>query len=67
MPAPLGVYAVTGNHEYYSGLAKAVSVLGEAGVTVLQDSVVVINEAFNLVGRKDLTAVTDGRGTKIAP
>lgn len=61
---PLGVYAVTGNHEYYSGLAKAISVLGEAGVIVLQDSAVVINKAFNLVGRKDLTALRMGDGRK---
>jgi hypothetical protein len=53
---PLGVYAVTGNHDYYSGLAKAIAVLGEGGVIVLQDSSVVINKAFNLIGRKDLTA-----------
>ncbi|MGB7569923.1 MAG: metallophosphoesterase, partial [Chitinivibrionales bacterium] len=56
----LGVYAVTGNHDYYSGLAKAVSVLGEGGVAVLQDSAVRINKAFNLVGRKDLTALRIG-------
>ena len=61
---PLGVYAVTGNHEYYSGLAKAVSVLGEGSVTVLQDSVALINQAFNLVGRKDLTAQRMGGGRK---
>jgi predicted MPP superfamily phosphohydrolase len=61
---PLGVYAITGNHDYYSGLAKAVSVLGEGGVIVLQDSSVVINKAFNLIGRKDLTAKRLEEGRK---
>ena len=61
---PLGVFAVTGNHEYYSGLAKAVSVLGEAGVTVLQDSAVRINNAVTLIGRKDLSALRMGNGRK---
>jgi len=64
LSCPLGVYAVTGNHEYYSGLAKAVSVLTEAGVIVLQDSVVRIPGAFTLVGRKDLTAMRMGGGRK---
>lgn len=60
LSCPMGVYAVTGNHDYYSGLEKAVSVLGEGGVIVLQDTAVTINRAFNLVGRKDLTALRMG-------
>jgi predicted MPP superfamily phosphohydrolase len=35
--APLGVWAVTGNHEYYAGLDKSVRVLEDAGFTVLRD------------------------------
>jgi len=54
--APLGVFAVTGNHEYYGGVAKNVEYLGKAGVRVLQDEMVKIDEAFYLVGRKDLSA-----------
>jgi predicted MPP superfamily phosphohydrolase len=62
LSCPMGVYAVTGNHEYYSGLAKALSVLEEGGVIVLQDSVVRRPGAFTLVGRKDLTAMRMGDG-----
>jgi predicted MPP superfamily phosphohydrolase len=54
--APYGVYAVTGNHEYYGGLSRAVVCLQNAGVVVLQDSVVSVAKAFNLAGRKDRTA-----------
>jgi predicted MPP superfamily phosphohydrolase len=54
--APYGVYAVTGNHEYYGGLARAVACLAKAGVTVLQDSVVCVAEAFYIAGRKDRAA-----------
>ena len=64
LACPMGVYAITGNHDYYSGLAKALAVLGEGGVIVLQDSSVVINKAFNLIGRKDLTAKRLEEGRK---
>jgi len=54
--APLGVFAVTGNHEYYGGVAKNVEYLGKAGVRVLQDEVIKLDQAFYLVGRKDPSA-----------
>ena len=62
LQATFGVFAVTGNHEYYAGVEKAVSYLERAGVTVLQDSVVRIADAFCLIGRKDLTAERMGKG-----
>jgi len=54
--SPLGVYAVTGNHEYYGGADKNIDYLAKAGVRVLQDEWVKVDEAFYLVGRKDRTA-----------
>ena len=54
--APLGAWAVTGNHEYYIGIDKVVTLLKQAGIPYLQDSVVKIADAFYLVGRKDRTA-----------
>jgi hypothetical protein len=59
-----GVFAVTGNHEYYGGVEKAVANLGRGNVTVLQDTAVKIAEAFYLIGRKDLTAERMGKGRK---
>jgi predicted MPP superfamily phosphohydrolase len=56
LSCPLGIFAITGNHDYNSGLEKAVSILSDGGVSVLQDSALSINGNFLLVGRKDLTA-----------
>jgi uncharacterized protein len=58
--APLGIYAVLGNHEYYSGLEKSLDYLGRAGVIVLQDEAVIVGGAFAVIGRKDPTAVRMG-------
>ena len=54
--APLGVYAVTGNHEYHGGRDDAVSVLEEAGVQVLRDRWVELRPGLVLAGVDDLTA-----------
>lgn len=51
----LGIYAVTGNHEYISGKANEfVEILRECGVTVLQDDVIKIKDSFYLIGRNDV-------------
>lgn len=53
LKAPLGVYAITGNHEYIGGAEAAVNYLESHGVRMLRDTVVKINEAFYLAGRND--------------
>lgn len=54
--APLGVYAVLGNHEYYGGdLSLYVEQLHKGGVRVLLDEVVE-TAGLAIAGRKDLTA-----------
>ena len=55
--APLGVFAITGNHEYYGGVEAACAYLQDHGVTMLRDTVVMIAESFYLVGREDREAV----------
>ncbi|HEY6001148.1 MAG TPA: metallophosphoesterase [bacterium] len=47
---PLGKYAVTGNHEYYTGIRGAVAFLGDAGFRVLRDETAAIPGVANLVG-----------------
>jgi predicted MPP superfamily phosphohydrolase len=47
-----GVYAVLGNHEYYSGQDNG-SFFDKAGMKVLCDTVMVIDSSFNLGGRYD--------------
>lgn len=54
--APLGVYAVTGNHEYIGGINDAAGYLTSHGITLLRDSVVRINDSFYLAGREDLNS-----------
>ncbi|OUM99546.1 MAG: hypothetical protein BAA02_11200 [Paenibacillaceae bacterium ZCTH02-B3] len=64
--APLGVYAVLGNHEYYSGKIEAfVREMADAGITVLRDEAKLVGGAFYVVGRKDRTAESaDPEGRK---
>jgi predicted MPP superfamily phosphohydrolase len=58
-----GVYAITGNHEYFSGVKEAVNYLEQGKIKVLQDQYLKIEDVLYLIGRKDLMAVrmADGR------
>lgn len=53
LTAPLGVYAITGNHEYIGGVKAAVSYLESHNITFLRDTSVKIANAFYLIGRED--------------
>lgn len=53
MEAPLGRYAVIGNHELMGDLPRSVDYLQRNGVEVLTDQTVLIDSAFYLVGRMD--------------
>ncbi|MCX6267209.1 MAG: metallophosphoesterase [Bacteroidetes bacterium] len=49
----LGVFAITGNHEYIGGAEPAVKYLREHGLIVLRDTALFIDQRFYLVGRED--------------
>ncbi len=51
--APLGVYAITGNHEYIGGAENAVKYLQDHGITMLRDTSILINNSFYIAGRDD--------------
>ncbi len=51
--APQGVFAITGNHEYYAGVENACRYLTEHNITMIRDSVVNINGDISIVGRED--------------
>lgn len=53
LDAKLGVYMVTGNHEYIGGVEAATNYLQKHKIHVLRDSVIKINDALFLVGRED--------------
>ncbi|MFC1558057.1 metallophosphoesterase [candidate division KSB1 bacterium] len=51
--APLGTYAVLGNHEFYSGTERNISLFNEAGIPVLRDSWVEVKPGLVLAGVDD--------------
>lgn len=51
--APLGVFSITGNHEYIGGVNKAVDYLTEHYIKVLRDESILIDDTFHLIGRED--------------
>ena len=54
--APMGVYAINGNHEHYAETSDATAkFLQKAGVIVLRDTVEMVDNRFYIVGRDDLT------------
>ena len=54
--APLGVWAVTGNHEFYNGIERSVALIEAAGCTVLRDRQAEVISGLVLAGVDDLTA-----------
>ena len=50
---PLGVYAITGNHEYIGGIQKTLPYLQSINIKVLRDEVVTLPNGIQLVGRDD--------------
>ncbi len=61
-----GVWSVLGNHEYLSGKVEEVTArLGEAGIKVLRDEYVRVDDSFYIVGRDDRRrAQFGGQGRK---
>lgn len=59
--APLGVYAVMGNHDYYSTDAAAIkNLLAQADINMLIDNVTYISEkGFYIIGRDSLRHTND--------
>jgi len=54
--APKGVYTVMGNHEYIVGIEKSVNFLRGSGIQVLRDTVLVIDDFLQFMGRDDFTS-----------
>ncbi|MBI5443004.1 MAG: metallophosphoesterase [Deltaproteobacteria bacterium] len=56
LPAPLGKYAITGNHEYYAGIREAERFTEDAGFRLLKGASVLLGERLLLVGVDDPAA-----------
>jgi predicted MPP superfamily phosphohydrolase len=54
--APLGVWCVTGNHEYYAGVERSVALMESAGYNVLRDRWAELAPGLIVAGVDDLTA-----------
>ncbi|WP_245549597.1 metallophosphoesterase [Maridesulfovibrio hydrothermalis] len=54
--APLGKYAVLGNHEYYLGDGWSRQILEKQGIKTLTDESIIVDDHFLLAGRNDFAA-----------
>lgn len=68
LSAPLGVYGVFGNHEYYSGdIMEVLGVLNDAGINIMYDNALYFEEnGFYLAGRDSLRH-SKSQGSERAP
>jgi len=55
-----GKFAVTGNHEYYAGLAQALDFTRKAGFQLLRGQGLTVGGLFNLIGVDDPTGIYYG-------
>ncbi|MGE5680919.1 MAG: metallophosphoesterase [Bacillota bacterium] len=55
LKAKYGVYAITGNHEFYGGVEAAARYLNDHGIQMLRDKTLKIDNSFYLIGREDRT------------
>jgi len=53
LKAPMGTYAITGNHEYIGGINSAVKYIESLGIKLLRDTVVQLDNNLILIGRED--------------
>ncbi|MEC5209810.1 putative MPP superfamily phosphohydrolase [Psychrobacter sp. PL15] len=63
LQAPLGVYAVLGNHDYSGNQVAIATAITRAGIKVIDNKSVYLDDAVWLVGRSD---ATDPRPRKLA-
>ena len=63
---PYGKFAVTGNHEVYAGLERALAFTQQAGFTVLRGSGVIIDGRLNIAGVDDDMVHRRGLGKPVA-
>ncbi|GAA0362405.1 metallophosphoesterase [Bacillus horti] len=64
--APLGVYAVLGNHEYIGGNSKEyISIMKEIDIQVLTDETILIEDSFYIIGRKDRAVKSFGFNQRV--
>lgn len=64
--APDGVWAVTGNHDFYAGLGRSVGLLEEGGIAVLRDRAAELIPGVFLAGVDDFSVpLEEGRQSRL--
>ncbi len=66
LKAPLGKYAITGNHEFIAGIKYSVDFIKNSGFKLIRNDTVVIEDMLNLTGVDDLSASRFGYTVKIS-
>ncbi|MBI2420037.1 MAG: metallophosphoesterase [Ignavibacteriales bacterium] len=66
LKAPLGKFTCPGNHEYISGKSEAFAFLEKAGIRVLTDTTIIIENRLQITGRDDSSS-TRTNGYKRKP
>lgn len=61
LKSKFGIFAVSGNHEFYAGIEVFYKFADRAGLTVLKDETRVLNGKITLTGLKDETSSKYGR------
>jgi len=61
---PLGVYAITGNHEYIGGISKTLPYLRSININVLVDETITLPNCIQLIGRNYIAANRQDHRTK---
>jgi len=56
LKAPMGVWAILGNHEFHGNDDSIISTFNDAGITVLRNETVTVRPGLMLAGVDDLTA-----------
>ena len=55
LDAPMGIYMVPGNHDYYTGIEACEVFLARTSIKLLRDEVVTLPSGLQLIGRDDRT------------
>lgn len=66
LEAPLGVFAILGNHEYIGGdVEEYIKRMDEIGIKVLTDEAMLVADSFYIIGRKDKAVHTFEKETRL--
>jgi len=63
--APLGKFAVTGNHEFYAGLDRSLEFTKQAGFRILREEGTSVSGLINIAGVDDPVVKADGRSREV--